>query len=754
MPLPRRLGLRDATLVTFSDGSLAHVFLSEDDRWRFPWRGLQAIDPAYIQALIAVEDSRFYWHPGVDPLALGRALISNLRSGRVISGASTITMQLARLMSPRPRTLRSKLIEALRAVQLELRLSKEEILAGYLRFTPFGRNVEGVAAAAWVYFGHPASSLTRDEILTLLAVPQAPARCYPAAKNRAALAHAREQLALRLGFIDAAARPAPARMRPLPRRMPHAARWLLLQQRPGSSRNIIHTSIDPGTQRLAERLLTRHRQQAVQRGINNAAVVVADHRTGQLKAMVGGFDWHDQEHGGQIPGFAVARSSGSLLKPLILSLAMDSGLALPGYLARDLPTRFGGFFPRNFDGRHAGLVRLDSALARSLNLPFVRLLDQVGVQDLLSRLRDVGFDHMRARGAMHYGLTAAVGGVEATLLEVTGLYAALARGGRNRPLSAMAKLPLAAERAAAMAPGTAFLVRQALGSKGRPGFPGRQALGGALFWKTGTSSKHIDAWALGGGPRHVVGVWFGNLSGKPAPDLVGAHQAGPLLFDVLEGLGEERRTASPAPPGLELITVCGYSGYPAGKACKQRTQVQAPAGFAGRRPCPFHMELLVDVRTGQAVTPACKGERQVETRAYLVWPADLRRWWTDRQRLPPLPPPFAPGCAPPPGLIAPPRILSPPRGRVLVSQASQPRERDRPASAPAGSNVPLLAWSPGSSRLRWHVDGHYLGTVDPEQPLYHSFAPGKHHVFVMDEAGQSASSQLLVVSSPTYATRH
>jgi len=733
---------------------LAHVFLSEDGRWRFPQRGRQAVDPAYIEALIAVEDKRFYSHPGVDPLAMARAVVSNLRSGRVVSGASTLTMQLSRLlMEPRPRNMRSKIIEALRALQLELRLSKEEILYNWVRFASFGRNVEGVSAASWVYFGRPASSsLTRGEILTLLAVPQAPARRYPAARNKAALARAREQLALRLGFADAAARPAPTRMRPLPRHMPHAARWLRPQPKRGSSRDIIRTTIDPGTQRLAERLLARHHQQAKQRGIHNAAVVVADHRTGQIKALVGGFDWQNKEHGGQIPGFAVARSTGSLLKPFILSLAMDKGLALPGYLVRDLPTRFGRFFPRNYGGRHFGLLRAHRALALSLNLPFVSLLEQVGVQDLLGLLRSVGFGHMRARGAEHYGLAAAVGGVEATLLEIAELYAALAGDGRHRPLSAVAELPRPTAQAA-MAPGTAYLIRQALASKGRPGFPGKQGPEGTLFWKTGTSSNSRDAWALGGGPRHVVGVWFGNLNGKPAPALVGARQAGPLLFDLLEGLGEGRRTAMSAPPGLQRITVCGYSGYPAGKACKERTKVQAPAGFAERRSCPFHMELLVDVQTGQAVTPACKGERRVVTRSYLVWPADLRRWWAGRQRLPPLPPPFAPGCAPPPGLVAPPRILSPPRGRVLVSQTPSPRRSDRSTSAHGGSSVPLLAWSPGSSRLRWHVNGHYLGTVQPEQPLYHSFPPGRHHVFVMDEAGQSASSELLVVGGAIAASR-
>jgi len=726
VPLPDRLKASDATVVTFQDGRMAHVALSGDQKWRLP-TSLERVDPYYIHLLLAVEDKRFFSHPGVDLLAVARALLSNLTAGRVVSGASTLTMQLARLLEPRPRTLSSKVKEALRAVQLELRLSKEEILRNYLRFVPYGRNIEGVAAAAWAYFGHPANLLTEEEIVILLAVPQSPTRRYPSPRNAVALDRARRSIAHRLGMYDAAQRSVPTRLRPFPRRVPHAAAWLGQRGR-GGGKEIIPTTLDRGTQRLVERLLARHRADARTRGVHNCAVMVVEHGTARVRALAGGFDWHDSEHAGQIPGFSAPRSTGSLLKPFILALAIKGGLALPGYLVRDLPTRFGGFSPRNFDGRHAGLVRLDQALSRSLNLPFIQLLDELGVGPLMEHLHRAGLAGQEGKISRRMGLSMASGGVEASLLEVVGAYVTLARGGQHRPLRLLrGDAPPRARQL--LEPSSVWLVQQALSRRGRPGQLERAALDEGrtrrVSWKTGTSNGHRDAWAVGWSARYLVGVWMGNLDATPSPHLVGAGMAGPLLFDLMEALGETSHPPPPPPADLARLEVCAYSGYAPGPGCQHRVSVQVPARFRPRETCPFHINLMVDTSTGMAVTPACTQGKKAEERSFLIWPADLRRWWKQRRSLPPLPPRFAPGCRPRTGQQAGPSIQSPPAGRTLTVDSLD------------GARVPLLASSPGCSRLGWYVDGRFLGKALPEEGLYYVFKPGEHVVMVIDGAGQS-----------------
>jgi len=323
VPLPERLTAPHSVVIEYRDGTPAHVFLAPDERWRIPLRP-QAIDPAYLRALLALEDKRFSWHPGVDPLAVARAVVSNVTKGRRVSGASTLTMQLVRVLEPRPRTLWSKIIESFRAVQLELRLSKDDILAAYLQFVPYGRNVEGVEAASLAYFGHSATHLSPAEIATLLAVPQNPNRRFPTPENAARLKAARdevarrllEDLALPLGPAEAKASSeavlaeirntsVPRGLTPFPREAPHAALWLRAQR---GDLARLRTTLDAGTQRLAERLLRDAAGEFATKGIHNGSAVVVDHERAELLALVGSFDFFDTRHGGQITGFDTPRS--------------------------------------------------------------------------------------------------------------------------------------------------------------------------------------------------------------------------------------------------------------------------------------------------------------------------------------------------------------------------------------------------------------------------------------------------------------
>lgn len=741
VPLPAALGARPCTVIEYRDGSFAHVLIAPDGRWRVPI-ALDEIDPAYLDALLALEDRRFRWHAGVDPLAAARAAVANLAGGRVRSGASTLTMQLVRMLEPRPRTLRSKLVEAARAVQLELRLSKREILAAYLERVPYGRNLEGVESASLAFFGHRATHLSAAEIATLLAVPQAPAQRRPSPERATILRAARDGIAARLAgagalplgegparrsaaeVLDELVRtPAPVSAHPFPREAPHAARWIA-GARPDEIR--IRTTLDPGAQRIAERVLAAHREGLARDGIWNGAVAVADPGTGELLALAGNLAFDDAAHAGQIAAFARPRSPGSALKPLVYALAIDRGLAGPDALVPDVPRSYGGYEPRNFDGTWSGLVRLEDALSRSLNVPFVALLQRVGVEPFLGTLERIGVTSLR-RDPGHYGLSAAVGGLELTPLELLSLYATLANGGRAVPLHA---IPGPAPAREILSPGAAWLTARALALRDRPDFPERRrhaALPPGVAWKTGTSFGFRDAWAAGFTQRFAAVVWLGNLDRTPSVHLVGADAAGPVLFDVLEALDPRSPPQGPAPAALAEVEVCAYSGHLPTEACPHRKVVLAPRRAVPTEPCPYHVALEVEVATGRAVAPGCRAGRATERRTYVVWPASVRRWLSDQERRLPSPPLAAAGCAAPAG--APPVLLSPGPSEVVLML---------PGVDPADQEIPLEAEAPGTARLSWFVDGAYLGTASAEERVWWRPRPGRHEVLVADEAGRSA----------------
>ena len=749
VPLPARLQAEPSTVVRYADGSVAHVFLSGDDKVRMAAR-LDRIDPDFVRALLRYEDRRFRFHPGVDPIALLRAAALNARRGRVASGGSTLTMQLVRVLEPRPRTLRSKIVEACRALQLESRLGKDEILAAYLTFAPYGRNVEGVEAAALLYFGHGAEDLSPAEIATLLAVPQRPSERWPSPRNEARLRGGRDEIAARLvaqGALASPGRspaellasvkaaPVPTELAPIPREIPHAARRLR-ERHPRQPQ--LQTTIDRGVQRLAEARLAQVQAELAAQGVHDGVLVVVEHATGDVRALVGNFDFTGTRPGSQVPGFDVPRSPGSTLKPFLHALAVDEGLALPDTLVADVPVAYGTYAPENYAGTFAGLVPLREALAWSLNVPFVDLLARVGVERFIGTLRGAGVASLSPRAGA-YGLSAAVGGVEITPLELAALYAALAENGAIRDLRVLATDPPAAPREL-VSPGAAWLTRQVLGLRDRPDFPMRRQLGAApahVHWKTGTSQGHRDAWACGSGPRYTAVAWLGNFDRAPSAALVGSEASAPLLFDVLEGLAQPSRfpPSDPAPRDLASVELCAYSGRVPGPACPSRRRSWAVRDRVPSEPCPYHVEIDVDAATGLALNPSCRDGHAWTRRSFLTWPATIRRFLSAQERSVPAPPALLPGCEPG-GSRATPSIVSPPPGQVVVLV---------PGVAASQQQVPLLAEStaPGA-RHAWFVDGAYLGASAPEEAAWWTPAPGVHDVVVVDDSGRTSKRRLEV----------
>ncbi|HEY5951809.1 MAG TPA: penicillin-binding protein 1C [Kofleriaceae bacterium] len=726
VPLPARSN-DWSVAVEYRDGQPAYIFLTGDEKWRLPVT-LDRVDPKYVDALIALEDKRFYSHVGVDPIAIARAAWTDVIARRRVSGGSTLSMQLARLLEPRPRTIGSKLIEMFRAMQLDARLSKREILEHYLSRTPYGRNLEGIESAAWSYFGHGAQHLAPLEIATLLAVPQGPARYSPTKANADRLRTRRDAILHKLidagvfsaadtqaALAEAIAVAPPTKMRPMPRNAAHAAVWLR-DQSPGQTH--IRSTLDQGAQSLAEKVVALHAPELQRKHIYNGAVVVVDHRTREVVGLVGNLDFTDFKHGGQIAMFKRARSPGSTLKPLLYSLAIDRGLALPDYLVADVPVEYGTYRPHNFDGDFMGLVTLRESLARSLNVPFVDLLQKLGVEPFIAALQRHGVAASRAKHG-EYGLSLIAGGIELTPLEVASLYATLAEDGNYVPLRLRASELPARPQSLYGAP-AAWLTKEALSLRDRPDFPKRRdILRGVppeIHWKTGTSFGYRDAWSVGSGPAYTVAVWTGNVDQTASYELVGSEAAGPLLFDVLEGLADRTRKAVPpaAPTDLVEIEVCAYSGHIPTDACTHRVKTRAPLHSVPTEPCPYHQ--------------VCRAEGS-DPQPYVALPSSVTAWLVERNRAVPEVPK---ACAVADTGV--PVMMTPSEGQVITLIPG----------VPAANQVVPLQVSTRAHTVTWFVDGALVGTAAANERVYWTPTVGKHDVVVSDEAGRKARRKLVV----------
>ena len=726
IPLPDRGGAR-SVVVEYRDGEPAYVFLSADDKWRLDVE-LARVDPRYVEALVALEDKRFWSHDGVDPIAIGRAALSDLTHLRRISGGSTLSMQLARMLEPRSRTFAHKVLDMFRATQLELRLSKREILAEYLAHVPYGGNVEGLESAVRAYFGHSAMHLTPVEIATLLAVPQGPAHFAPKPANTQRLRARRDEILAKLIAADvfsatdasvaldeARTTPPPEQLRRPPREAMHAAVELRAQH-PGET--VIRSTLDAGVQRLVERQIAQRTTEQRQRGINAGAVVVVDHATREVVALaVSGTD---------IPMFDRRRSPGSTLKPVLYALAIDRGLALPQFLVADVPSQYGSYRPRNFDGDWAGLVTLRDALARSLNLPFIELLEQFGVARFATDLAQMG---VHALAPEQLGLSLIVGGTELTPLELAGLYATLAENGSAQPLRLVRGVAPPAKQV--YGPGAAYLTREALSQRDRPDISHRRDVPPAIHWKTGTSYGSRDAWSAGSGPTYTAVVWAGNVDERPSADLTGSEAAAPLLFDILEGLGT-RGPQEQRPDELAEIEVCAYSGHLPTDACHDRVKIRAPLHAVPTTPCPYHQAFDVDRESHKAVASACRvAGRDYDRQTFVVLPSSVTAWLTARNRELPVAPELDPACSVD---FGPPSIVSPAEGATISLVPGVPTKSQQIA----------LAASTRAALVSWFVDGALVGTGASSERLFWIPTPGQHEVVVADDAGRKARRTLVV----------
>ena len=551
-PAPLGRDLEVSTLVLDRNGKLLRAYLTSEGRWRLPATRDQ-VDPRYLDALLTYEDKRFYHHRGVDPLAMTRAAFQLVTHGRIVSGGSTLTMQVARLLEPRQeRSLDAKLRQAVRALQREQALSKDEILGLYLTLAPYGGNLEGIRAASLAYFSKEARRLTLGEAALLIALPQSPEfrrpDRFPAAAKRA-----RDRVLDRIAShglfsnaeIERAKKePVPRARNPMPLLAPHAA-----DQAASASptQRVLRLTIDGGLQRTLE-TLAYDRAVALGPPSISVAIVVVDNATGEVLARVASPDYFDERRAGQVDLTEAVRSPGSALKPFIYGLGFEDGLIHPETLIEDRPIRYGGYHPENFDLTFQGTVTVRRALQQSLNVPAVAVLQEVGPSRLIARLAQAGAPLVLKRDVAP-GLALGLGGVGVRLTDLTMLYAGLARQGTVAPLVERFGSPPSPPKRL-IEPVAAWYVASVL--IGTP--PPENAAGGRIAFKTGTSYGYRDAWAVGFDGKRTIGVWAGRPDGAPVPGLAGRVTAAPILFDAFARLGQQFEPLPPAPKGVLIAS--------------------------------------------------------------------------------------------------------------------------------------------------------------------------------------------------------
>ncbi|GAB2862443.1 penicillin-binding protein 1C [Hymenobacter ruber] len=609
---------RYSPIVLAADGSVLHAFLNPTQKWRMKTE-LAEITPALQQAIINKEDRYFRYHFGVNPIAIAQAAGRNIfRKGRT-TGASTITMQVARLLEPKERTFGNKLLEMLRAVQLEAHYSKAEILQLYLNLVPYGGNIEGVKSAALLYFQQPPDYLSLAQTVTLAIIPNQPCVLVLGKNNDRILAERnrwlrqfqQQHLFPNQDIEDAINEPLDVQRHAAPTLAPHLARQLVTQL-PG--RPIIHSTLRRAPQAKAEGLTKNYVRRLRELGITQAAVLVVNNRTRAVEAYVGSADFADAASSGQVDGVRAIRSPGSTLKPFLYALAVDRGIVTPKLKLPDVPTNFSGFRPENFDKSCAGEVTVERALTYSLNIPAVRVLADVGVPVFTDKLKAAGFKSV-AKAAPRLGLSTILGGCGATLEELTGLYAALADGGKYQSLHTTAPFEkknstLKTQPSKLLfSPAAAFLITDILAQRTRPDLPmGYQNSRHLpkIAWKTGTSYGRRDAWSIGYNADYTIGVWVGNFSGQGSPALTGADVASPLLFDLFNTLAYNSPNRWAVPPAtLDFRLVCAETGLVPGEHCPNQLIDYYLPGTSSARRCEHQKEALVSADGTMAYCRAC-----------------------------------------------------------------------------------------------------------------------------------------------------
>jgi penicillin-binding protein 1C len=729
--LPQKLFEKPVAAVLFDrSGILLSARLPADEQWRFP--PSNRVSEKMAAAILLQEDRYFHYHWGFNPWAIIRAAYGNIKSGRVLSGASTISMQTIRLSRDNPpRTISEKFWEILLATRLEWRLSKEDILKTYLSHAPFGGNVVGIEAASWRYFGRSALSLSWSECATLAVLPNAPGLINPG-RNRALLKAKRNLLLLKLlengdltenDYHLALLEPLPEKPRPIPNLAPHLLSHRIRNKTPAQERS----TLDVNLQMIALSHIEDALEKLSLNRINNAAIILIDNEDAAVLAYVG--------NAPKGPGFyndmlQTERSSGSILKPFLYAAGLESGDWLPQQIIKDIPIHFEGFHPKNFDGQYRGMVKADQALIFSLNIPAVVELRDYGLERFANLLRQTGFTTLH-QPAGHYGLSLILGGAEVKAWDLAKTYSAWAQklNGNETLLEINHRLN---DSISLLSPFSSAVIWQSLEvmkDLNRPGSEqGWQYFGRSpIAWKTGTSFGFRDAWAVGICPQYTCVVWVGNASGEGRPGLIGAEAAGPILFNYLNTIISERKWFEAPYDQLTAQVTCRQSGQLASSICPEQDTLWIPYQAKAQKPCKYHQQYYTDEKGEFRYTYNCSNEVEIHPQSFFKLPV-IESYYYAKQN---------------PGFRSLPTIAPSCQEDFLTEQfidVLSPMENEKifiPKKLAGGKSelIVEVVLRKGDSKLFWHLNGEYLGLTADLHTRSLRLEPGRYNLWLEDEFG-------------------
>jgi len=750
------------------DGNLLSASIAADGQWRFPSN--KKIPQKFIDCITTFEDRRFFYHPGVDPIAICRAIIKNIKGIGVVQGGSTINMQVIRLSKKdNKRNLWNKLTESILAIRLQCGYSKKGVLALYAANAPFGSNVVGLDAAAWRYFGRSPAKLSWGEMAALAVLPNAPALVHPG-KNRTVLLRKRNVLLDQLvaaGKIDvstctlAKLEPLPGAPLPLPQNAPHLLQRFKKQNQLVKGETKIITTIDGNLQKNVAAIVQQHQSVLKGNGINNACALVLDVETGNTLAYVGNiYAPTNKEMESDVDVIVARRSPGSALKPILYAAMLSDGLILPNSIIPDIPTQIGSYAPKNFDLGYDGAVPAGKALSRSLNIPAVKLLQQYKYQRFYETLQQCGINTLN-RSADTYGLSLILGGCEVTMWDLAGVYASMARSvnhqsknhGKFDPTDFHAPGYISGTSGIGLRQTTkeekpannisldataiwfTFLSMQEVMRPGEEGLWQQFSSSQTIAWKTGTSFGFRDGWAIGITPKNVVAVWVGNTDGEGRPGLIGVHTAAPILFDIFRLLPTVPFFQKPV-YNYTYLPVCRQSGYRANIDCPDVDTLFMPPNGEKAPLCAYHKMINLDATGTYRVTEQCESPSAMQHKSWFILSPAMEYYYRQRNAgYKPLPA-FKAGC-----IFQetgkPIELIYPQEGAKIYVPLELSGEK--------GKTVFTAAHRITGTKIFWSLDDAFVGTTQSFHQLALDPSVGKHIITLVDESGISVSKQFEIL---------
>ncbi len=729
-----------STVLLDKDGNLLGAKIADDGQWRFETK--KPVPEKFKTCILEFEDRNFYSHYGISFKGVGRALAQNIKNKKVVSGGSTITMQLARIMRKNPsRTIPEKILEMILATRMEIRYTKTEILQYYSAHAPFGNNVVGLDAASWRFFGRDPDKLSWAESATLAVLPNAPGLIYPG-KNHQRLLEKRNRLLKRLydehkidetTFQLSLKEPLPDKPLPLPQYAPHLLARLIKE---GNKGQTIVSSIHLNLQKKAKELLQSHSQLLQENRIFNGSVMITSVKTGEVLAYVGNTHSPDAEQSSDVDCIVAPRSTGSILKPFLYAKSMEDGLITPTTLIPDVPTQFGSFSPKNFTLQYDGAVPANKALARSLNIPMVRLLNEYGLEKFHRGLKQLGLSTLN-KPAKHYGLSLILGGAEAKLWDLSTAYTHMAQKLRYNTVQPVSMItdslanfkrrkkqkPFEMDRACI------YSTFEAMVDVNRPDEDGNWRIFSSsqkIAWKTGTSFGFRDAWAIGVTPDYVVAVWIGNADGEGRPGLTGIKAAAPLLFDMFAQLPKSAHWFNAPLEDMSSAVICTESGHRASELCPKTEKRMIPKTCMNTTSCPYHQIVHLTLNGKQRVDSECEDVYHMKHVTWFLLPPLIEKYYKFNHPNYKELPNYKPECLSKISDRAMALLYPKPNSKIYV-----PVEID----GNIGRTIFEATHRNISTTVYWHLDDNYIGETKEIHQMALNPSIGKHKLMLIDENG-------------------